>query len=324
MTGARSSCALLPVLLSGLTACATTGAGAGSPPTTPAGHPEERAPDPLVAEAEATWQQGQGPDAAKAAAEAFRRAAEAQPEDAARWLRLAQAEHLVARMSMPAPLDAESPPAADSAEHDPAVGDDAATDGDGRSLALAALNRSGEAAMRALEQLAPDAAAALTADAAEVPWPSPGGPIDRAAYWYALARAEAAQLTGHGEWVAVSHRTREIMERCASATPDVDHGGPDRFLGRYFAMPPVLELRDLERSRKHFERAASLASDYLGNAVARAGALDVMAQDRKSFEAQLRRALEADAVGASTEEGENLAAQREARALTRHAAELFE
>jgi hypothetical protein len=242
----------------------------------------------LAARAKALWALRTDAGGLSDAIAAFHEAAEAAPEQPARWAALAEAHHFAA-MNAALARDVEL-----VVRH--------------HALGLAAAER-GLSATNAGDGVE---LAEVTRERAP------------ALYWLARHRLGAARQSGFGHRIVQRPRAIAELERCHALDPSIDHGGPDRVLGSLRARPLSPALRALAVAREHFERAIAAAPDYLPTRLAFARDYAVVAQDRGVFERELSAVLEADPAKVQAMEPENRIAQAQARRLLSRAGELFE
>lgn len=147
---------------------------------------------------------------------------------------------------------------------------------------------------------------------------------DEAAYWGALCQVGAAALVDHAEVVLVQSQVVDTMQRAVDAGHRFDHGGPDRYLGTYYALPLSFSERDLKRARKHLVRALEIDPAHMPSRVALARSYGIAAQDRSTFETEVRIVLEARPDDDPTRRADLQLAQAQARSLLQAAPDLFE
>jgi tetratricopeptide (TPR) repeat protein len=145
-----------------------------------------------------------------------------------------------------------------------------------------------------------------------------------ALYWRSTTLDELSRTKGYTERVIQKDVLIASMAYCLDNNPQYDYAGPHRYFGTFFARPLSLADKDLEKSRKHFERAIAIAPGFLANRYAFARYYAVMAQDRKTFETQLRTILEANIERDPSTAPENRIYRRKAEILLRLASEYFE
>ncbi len=118
-------------------------------------------------------------------------------------------------------------------------------------------------------------------------------------------------------------RAMALLNRVYALEPGHEHGGPDLFLGIYYALQPVGAGRDLPRSRQHFESACALAGpDYLTPRVAFAEYYARYAFDRDLFERTLQEVVRHETQNPDFNLANAVARQR-ARNLLEQVDELF-
>ncbi len=145
-----------------------------------------------------------------------------------------------------------------------------------------------------------------------------------ALYWRSTTLDEWSRIKGYTERVVQKDVLNLSMATCLDKIPQFDHAGPHRYFGTFYARPLSPANKDLEKSKKHFERAIAIAPDYLANRYAFARDYAVMAQDRKTFETQLKTVLEANIESDPSIAPENRIYRRKAEILLQLASEFFE
>lgn len=144
-------------------------------------------------------------------------------------------------------------------------------------------------------------------------------------YWTAAAWGSAIALSKDSpELIADQPAVEALIDRALELDEQFDHGAIHSFLIAYEPSRRGAAGDAFERSRRHFERAMELSGGRLaGPLVAYAEAVPLARQDRKEFEALLRRALEIDPDAWPEFRLANLIVQRRARWLLSRLDELF-
>ncbi|MCS6952422.1 MAG: TRAP transporter TatT component family protein [Bryobacterales bacterium] len=144
-------------------------------------------------------------------------------------------------------------------------------------------------------------------------------------YWTAAAWGSAIALSkDNPELVADQPLVEALIDRALEVDEGFEHGAVHSFLISYEPSRKGAAGDPYERSRKHFERAMELSEGRLaGPLVAYAETVALARQDRKEFEALLRRALEIDPDARPEFRLANLIVQRRARWLLSRLDELF-
>lgn len=107
-----------------------------------------------------------------------------------------------------------------------------------------------------------------------------------------------------------------LVKRVLELDPSYQRGGADTFMGIYYAVQPRGAGRDLEASKKHFERAFELAGpDYLPPRVAFAEFYARYAFDRELFESTLKNVLQHPTSDASLALANEVARRRAGKLL---------
>ncbi|HET7754394.1 MAG TPA: TRAP transporter TatT component family protein, partial [Anaeromyxobacteraceae bacterium] len=116
---------------------------------------------------------------------------------------------------------------------------------------------------------------------------------------------------------------RGLMDRAAALDETVDHGGPARALGAWYAALPAGSGGGAKKSRTWFDRALKVAPSYLLTKVEEARTYAVLVQDRALFERLLGEVASFDLDKAPAIRRENAVAKREAKTLRARADRLF-
>lgn len=144
-------------------------------------------------------------------------------------------------------------------------------------------------------------------------------------YWTAASWAKAITLSkDNPELLADLPIVEAMIDRALALDGDFDRGAIHSFLISYEMVRPRGEGEARDRSRRHFDRAVELAKgSAAGPFVSFAEATCVPAQDRKTFEALLKRALEVDPDRVPEDRLVNLVMQQRARWLLSRTDDLF-
>jgi hypothetical protein len=181
-----------------------------------------------------------------------------------------------------------------------------------------------EAGERALRLAAPKWAAAVDRGedaiaAAKIVGEAAAEPL----YWTALGNMNLARQTGFSATLAANSLARGLMDRAAALDDTIDHGGPARALGAWFAALPTGSGGGAKQSRTWFERAREVAPYYQLTKLEQARTYAVLVQDRALFDRLLREVLAFDLAKAASVRRENAVAKREAKALRARGDRLF-
>jgi hypothetical protein len=248
------------------------------------------------AQAEALWAERGSETGLRAALAAYTRAVAEHDDDARAWLGLAHAEFFLADGTL---------------AFDPAAREEMArTFEDGAAHAE-----------RGLRALSPDFEARRRAGA-DVDQAALGleARVDRRVlaellYFWGQNLIRWADLRGRFAAMKVYQSVNRAVQATARLDPTVDRGGPDRFLGSFYAEAPGIAGGDLDKSRAAFERALAIAPDDPETLVAQARYYARRAHDPALYRACLAKI--ADAVAAAPPEArpEAAVAKRKAQAL---------
>jgi hypothetical protein len=142
-------------------------------------------------------------------------------------------------------------------------------------------------------------------------------------YWTALGNMNLARQTGFSATLAANTLARGLMDRAAALDDTVDHGGPARALGAWYAALPSGSGGGAKKSQTWFERAREIAPNYLLTRVEEARSYAVLVQDRALFDRLLAEVLAFELAKAPRVKRENAVAKREAKELRARADRLF-
>jgi tetratricopeptide (TPR) repeat protein len=83
-------------------------------------------------------------------------------------------------------------------------------------------------------------------------------------YWYASSLGKWAKLNGILQ--SLKHKPTFVgfMQQVEKLQPDYFYGAPYRYWGAYFSVLPSFAGRDLDESKKNFDKSLSIAPEYLG------------------------------------------------------------
>jgi hypothetical protein len=145
-----------------------------------------------------------------------------------------------------------------------------------------------------------------------------------ALYWWSVHLSEWSRINGYAEQIVYKDQLIAAMAFCLEKDPSYDYAGTNRFFGAFFSRPLSEADRSLTESKRHFERAQEIAPQFLANRYLFARDYAVMAQDRQTFETQLRFVLEANPDADPSVAPENRIYQKKAERLLQQASDLFE
>lgn len=143
-----------------------------------------------------------------------------------------------------------------------------------------------------------------------------------AVYWYATNAGKWALLEGFTEILSRKDDIKAMMDRAAELDPNYFYGGPHRYFGAYFTKLPF-PGGDLKQSKAHFDKAVSMAPNYLGTRVLIAEMHATKAENKAMFKEQLEFVLKFDVESAPELKAENTFEQRKAKALMANIDDLF-
>jgi hypothetical protein len=145
-----------------------------------------------------------------------------------------------------------------------------------------------------------------------------------ALYWWSVHLSEWSRLKGYAEQIVYKDRLLAAMAFCLEKDHSYDNAGAHRFFGALFARPLSEADKSIKESKRHFERALEIAPQFLANRYLFARAYAVTAQDRRTFETQLKFIIEANPNADPSIAPENRIYQRKAERLLQQAHDLFE
>ncbi len=112
-------------------------------------------------------------------------------------------------------------------------------------------------------------------------------------YWYAVNVSRWAALGTLLDKMREMPLALRLMQRIEAVAPTLDHAGPARWLGAYYANAPGIAGGDVAQGKKAFERAIALAPDYLENRVHFAELYARPVGDEVLWKAQLQTVVDA-------------------------------
>ncbi|MBN1656658.1 MAG: hypothetical protein JXA30_22995 [Deltaproteobacteria bacterium] len=143
-------------------------------------------------------------------------------------------------------------------------------------------------------------------------------------FWRSTMMDEWARMLGYAERIVHKHAVTASMTLCLNRDEHYYFAGPHRYFGTFYARPLSPADKNLAKSKLHFERAVEIAPRFLANRYTFARDYAVMAQDRQTFETQLRLVLEANPDDDPSTAPENRVYQQKAERLFQQASDLFE
>ncbi len=144
-------------------------------------------------------------------------------------------------------------------------------------------------------------------------------------YWGALSLAAGiSQSKDNPDMVADLPIVGALIDRALFLDEDFDHGAIHSFLISYEMARPGAAGDAADRAKQHFERAVALSGGHQASPfVTYAESVLIKKQDRKGFEAMLKRALAIDPDAAPQSRLMNVLAQRRAEWLLAHEDQFF-
>ncbi len=144
-----------------------------------------------------------------------------------------------------------------------------------------------------------------------------------ATYWYCTNLGRFAVQKGLSARLFYKDRVKAAMERIKALDESFFYAGADRYFGAFYSALPSIAGKDLDKSKVHFDKAISLAPQYLPTKVIMADFLLRELDDRAQYEKTLNEVLAAQEGDDPNFAPENRAAKRQAKNRLAKAADLF-
>ncbi|MFW2390147.1 MAG: TRAP transporter TatT component family protein [Polyangiales bacterium] len=245
----------------------------------------------LMAQAEAAWAQRGDQAQAKAAVDAWAKAAEIDPKNVEALNELAHAIYFYSDCHLR--FDVDNPDAyRDSHES----GTKAA------ERALSAMSPAFAEKMASGARIE-DAISVLNASA--VP----------ALYWRSSNLGRWATLESFATLLSYKDEIREIMEFCLANDPEYFYNGPERYFGIFYAKAPGFAGGDMKKAASFFNKAIDAEPNYFGTRILMAEEWAVKEDNRPLFEELVNFVLESDVNVIPEIVPESACEQRKARIL---------
>ncbi len=142
-------------------------------------------------------------------------------------------------------------------------------------------------------------------------------------YWYAVNLGKFVSLKGIRSILFYKDRLMSAMQRVLELDETYFHAAPHRYFGAYYSRAPAFAGGDMSRARAHFEKALTLAPEYLDTKVTYAEFFAVKNQDKALFQTLLNAVIAADPKTLPEVEPEQRAQQRKAQKLLAATDSLF-
>jgi hypothetical protein len=253
----------------------------------------------LMAQAAAAWANRDDPAQAKAAIDAWSKAAEVDPKNVEALNELTHAIYFYSDCHLR--FDEDNPDAYKKSHED---GTRAA------ERALSALSPAFAEKMAAGE-LIEDAISVLNASA--VP----------ALYWRSSNLGRWAILESFATLLSYKDEIREIMEFCLDNNPLYFYQGPDRYFGVFYAKAPGFAGGDMKKSAAHFNVAIDAHPNYYGTRILMAEEWAIKEDNRPLFEELVNYVLNGDANAIPEIKPEALCEKRKAAKLMAEIDDIF-
>lgn len=112
-----------------------------------------------------------------------------------------------------------------------------------------------------------------------------------AIYWDAVNTGKWARTKGATKILFMKEKVKKMIDRCLALDETWFFGAPHRYLGAYYAGLPAFSGRDLDKSRKHFDRAKAIEPNYLATRTLMAEYLARGLNDRKMYKTELEHVM---------------------------------
>ncbi len=145
-----------------------------------------------------------------------------------------------------------------------------------------------------------------------------------AIYWNAVNQAKWANEKGLVKVLFVKEKVKKMIDRVLALDETWWYGAAHRYLGAYYAALPSFAGRDLDASRRHFERSLEIAPDFFATHVLFAQRWARAANDRAAYRRHLERVLGTPAEVVPEVAPEQRIEQRKARKLLAEIDDHFE
>ncbi|MEZ4316538.1 MAG: TRAP transporter TatT component family protein [Myxococcota bacterium] len=143
-------------------------------------------------------------------------------------------------------------------------------------------------------------------------------------YWTASALGKFGKAQGLAKTLKFLPTVKAYMTKVEELDPQYYHYGPARYWGAYYAALPSFAGQDLDKSKQYFDAAIEGAPYYLPTQALRAEFWAIPAQDPKQFKTDLDNVIAADANAKPEVAPENTLEQRKAKLLLEKMNEFFD
>lgn len=143
-----------------------------------------------------------------------------------------------------------------------------------------------------------------------------------AMYWTAANLGKWAKNSGIATTLKYKNRIRTLVATVEKIKPDYFYGAAFRYWGGYYAVAPSFAGGSMPKSKKSFEKAISMAPDYLGTKVLYAGLYMTKQGDKKGFKQLLNEVLNAKPKDKAIDP-ENIIEKRKAKDMLQNMEDLF-
>ena len=253
----------------------------------------------LIAQGQAAWAQRGDIAQAKAAVDAYTKAAEIDPKNVEALNELAHAIYFYGDCHLR--FDEENPDAYKNMHEE---GTKAA------ERALSAMSPAFAEKMASGERIE-DAISVLNASA--VP----------ALYWRSSNLGRWATLESFATLLSYKDEIREIMEFCLANNPDYFYSGPNRYFGIFYAKAPGFAGGDMKKAAAFFNTAIDAYPNYYGTRILMAEEWAIKEDNRPLFEELVNYVLNGDVNVMPEIVPESACEQRKARILMDNADDTF-
>jgi tetratricopeptide (TPR) repeat protein len=115
-----------------------------------------------------------------------------------------------------------------------------------------------------------------------------------AIFWTATSYGKWGKMRNILKQLGPAKQAKKMILYLYSLDKNYYYGGPSRWLGTYYAVAPGIAGGDLEKSKKYYEEAMSIAPQYLATKVLMAENYAAKAKDRALYDRLLDEVLSGD------------------------------
>jgi hypothetical protein len=145
-----------------------------------------------------------------------------------------------------------------------------------------------------------------------------------AIYWDAVNAGKWAKAKGITKALFIKDKVKRMYERVLALDEMWFYGAAHRSLGAFWAALPSISGRDLDKSKKHFDRSLEIAPNYFATRVLVAEIWARNANDGKAYKRELRYVLDTPASSIPEVAQENEVEKRKAKRLMDEFSDYFD